>query len=293
MSKHKNSKTFVLKSCNSKKFISYKFKNRTPYDPFYIEGLDLGNRKINKFIEYNEFEKKITKVTKKHNKIDKPSTFDKCGSRKIINKIKLSKMKEKKDKSYTSYLVHFNYERPFLVYIKNKEVFIYKRNTDLYYFLPECDSEFDVTYTEYGKHVIHNNGYNKLVKKYNNLKNVFVGKSPKTEMTLYSGAYGKKWDGNTILLHIKNNEYVFIGHTIFKFKTISEIIKYVSPIGNNDIPCPYAIDKENNTYILLGEYVYIYKNLPKRINPYDYYYGNVKHGFKFTEIKTELIHNSI
>jgi len=293
MFKKQDSETFVLKSCDPKKFISYKFKNRKPQDPFYIEGLDLGNRKINKFVEYNEFEKKITKVAKRHNKIDKSSTFDKCGSRKIINKTKLSKIKETKDKSYKSYLVHNNYERPFLVYIKNKEVFIYTRNTDLYYFLPECDSSFSVNYNEYGKHIRHNNGYNKLIKKYKNLKNIFVGKSPKNEMTISSGGYGKKWDGNTILLHIKNNEYVFIGTVIFKFKALSEIIKYVSPIGNNDVPCPYAIDKENNTYILLGEYLYIYKNIPKRINTYDYYYNIIENDFKFTEIKTELIHKTI
>nr|QDY51676.1 hypothetical protein 1_61 [Mimiviridae sp. ChoanoV1] len=88
-------------------------------------------------------------------------------------------------------------------------------------------------------------------------------------MTVNSKSYGKEYDGNTILLQFKNNDCVFIGSRIFKFKAQSEIIEYVSPIGLNNVPYPYAIDKENNTY-LPNEKIYI-KGLPKNeYNPYFY-----------------------
>ncbi len=54
-----------------------------------------------------------------------------------------------------------------------------------------------------------------LIKKPNN---VFVGKSPKNRMTIFSGGYGSKFIGNTILVDVKNNEYVFISNIIYKFK---------------------------------------------------------------------------
>ena len=35
---------------------------------------------------------------------------------------------------------------------------------------------------------------------------IWIGKSPKIEMTIYSGGYGKKFDGNSILVEIGNLE---------------------------------------------------------------------------------------
>jgi hypothetical protein len=78
--------------------------------------------------------------------------------------------------------------------------------------------------------------------------------------------------GNSILLKINETTYIYVGHTIYSFKTKSPIAKYVSPIGNSDVPYPYAIDK-NGEYYLLVEDV-ILKNVPnaQKYNPYNYYY---------------------
>ncbi len=107
--------------------------------------------------------------------------------------------------------------------------------------------------------------------------NIWIGKSPKIEMTEYSGGYGKKFDGNTILIETGNLEYVYIGEHILSFKSISPIKKYISPVGNNDVPYPYAIDNEGYIYLLI-ENVIVHPNektqtlFNKSEEPYTVYY---------------------
>jgi hypothetical protein len=48
-------------------------------------------------------------------------------------------------------------------------------------------------------------------------------------------------EGNSILLRMGKN-YTFIGGGVTSFITQALIVKYESPIGNNDVPYPYAID---------------------------------------------------
>jgi hypothetical protein len=107
--------------------------------------------------------------------------------------------------------------------------------------------------------------------------NIWIGKSPKIEMTIYSGGYGKKFDGNSILVEIGNLEYVFIGEKILSFKSISPIKKYISPVGNNDVSYPYAIDAEGYIYLIIED-VIIHPNektdnlFEKSDEPYSVYY---------------------
>jgi hypothetical protein len=110
-----------------------------------------------------------------------------------------------------------------------------------------------------------------------NAKKVFIGESPKNEMTTFSNGYGKDFLGNSILLKLDDNKYEFIGNFIFSFTTHSEIISFVSPVGNNDVPYPYAIDKDGNIYLMIENVILKYnKNLNKLIkkydDPYSYYY---------------------
>lgn len=110
--------------------------------------------------------------------------------------------------------------------------------------------------------------YNQQIYKYNPLK-IFIGKSELDEMTEYSGGYGPRFDGNSILLQIGEDYYIYIGESIKSFITISPIIEYKSPVGNNDVPYPYAVDKIGQVY-LITENV-ILKNNPIIQNPYLYY----------------------
>jgi hypothetical protein len=146
-----------------------------------------------------------------------------------------SNEKNNKIKKYKKYYIHNNYDRPYLIKIIDKNVYIYESG--------------------------ENKDYEKLIKNYNAEK-IFIGKSPKIEMTEFSAGYGKKFDGNTILLKINKNKYVLIsGYGIEEFITKDdEIIEFYSPVGNNDVPYPFAIGKnyiyklyDSNGYLSIDE----------------------------------------
>ena len=114
--------------------------------------------------------------------------------------------------------------------------------------------------------------FNKKVSK------VFIGKSPINKMTKFSGGHGKEFDGNSFLLELDDNTYQHIGREIYTFNSYNKIINYVSPVGNNDVPYPYAIDLDGNIYLLIEDVVLINTDQFKKLyikfdDPYDYYYG--------------------
>jgi hypothetical protein len=159
-----------------------------------------------------------------------------------------------------SYYTHNNGGRPFRVVI-NKS----KNKIDIF-----------ANYIKYN--ILDESWSDKKILSYNYQK-IWIGISPKNEMTTSGGAYGKPYDGNSILLEMTDNSYIFIGDFIFSFKSLAPIIYYNSPVGNNDVPYPYAIDKENNTYLLTDDFVLIKPNplilkLIKENNydAYDIYY---------------------
>jgi hypothetical protein len=156
------------------------------------------------------------------------------------------------------YLTHDNGRHPFCVYIDEKQnnVYVYKskgnNNNDL-------------------------ESYSELIDTYKPLT-IFIGKSPLTLMTEFSSGHGPKFEGNSILLKIDINEYVFIGSCIYSFTTEHEIVSFFSSVGNNDVSYPYAIDSEDNFYFLL-EYDNCINNailkmndISKHIDPYNYLY---------------------
>lgn len=84
--------------------------------------------------------------------------------------------------------------------------------------------------------------FNNLIGNYQPLE-IFIGKSSCNEMTIYSGGYGKRYDGNTILLRIGNVtefKYLSIGINIYEFTTDEKIIAYHSSVGNNCVTYAYA-----------------------------------------------------
>ena len=151
-----------------------------------------------------------------------------------------------------TYYILDNGDRPFKVNIDKNNIDIYKKKNSL-----------DNNKILYNKNPILT---------FKNVNKIFIGKSPKNKMTVYSGGYGKEYNGNTILLNIKDNNYVCISSSIFLFQSLSEIIKYVSHVGNSGVPYPYAVDKNNMNYLMLDNV--IIKNVPNNINPYQYYYKN-------------------
>lgn len=160
-----------------------------------------------------------------------------------------------------TYYTDDNGSKPFKVVIDNKKVYVYKykkydENTDTILY-----SEKPIKYEK---------------KNFFKYKNIFIGKSPKNKTTIASGGHGAKFSGNSILLQITKNKYIFIGHIIFSFTSKSEIKKFVSPVGNNYVPYPYAIDIDGRYYLMIED-VIIDKitNIKKYDNdPYEFYYNN-------------------
>lgn len=110
-----------------------------------------------------------------------------------------------------------------------------------------------------------------------NPKKIFIGKSPLNEMTKFSGGYGPKFDGNSILLELDNGIYEFIGESVYSFTPYGKIIEYSSPVGNNDVPYPWAMDQYGNIYLLVEDVVLLYTDELKKLikkygDPYTYYY---------------------
>jgi hypothetical protein len=93
-------------------------------------------------------------------------------------------------------------------------------------------------------------------------KVVYSGTGVATALSVGTGSASVdnlKFDGNTILFDVGNNEYIFINRNIESFKSKAKIVKYVYPVGNRGVPYPYAIDEKGNYYLLI-EYI-IFKNI--------------------------------
>ena len=138
------------------------------------------------------------------------------------------------------YEIWDNGGKPFKVKIDDKVIKIFKMNNEneTYYSLAEIT----------------------------NYREVFIGKDPDDS----------EFDGNSILVNVKYNEYIFIGSSIFSFEPLSKIIKFVSVMGNSGVPYPYAEDVTGNIYLLIENV--IIKNNPNIKNykdPYNYYYDKI------------------
>jgi hypothetical protein len=157
---------------------------------------------------------------------------------------------------YKKYYIHDNGSTNFLVEDYDNKVIIYKITKD------------------YDNNTIEINKKIKEIK----YQEIYFGKVPSKMLKDSNYSYEK---GNTILLMIDKGKYIFIGQCIYSFETKDKekIIKFVSPIGNSDVPYPYAIG-ENNTYLLL-ENIYIDNSLLDLNEDiyqqyYQYHYINIK-----------------
>jgi len=147
-----------------------------------------------------------------------------------------------------TFFTHDNGDRPFKVTIDEQNVKVYgKTENDVYSENPELNLISEET---------------------------FIGKSPENAMTLFSGGYGDEFDGNSILIKTGQNEYFFIGRMTVKFSSIDQITRFTSPVGNNDVPYPYAVDTLNNYYLMISDIILLTPSLSQTQDPYDYYFTN-------------------
>jgi hypothetical protein len=151
-----------------------------------------------------------------------------------------------------AYDIISNYDKPYRVYVEADTVTVcpLKYNYESRQYV-ECDA----THRWDGVHTI------------------FIGKSPYCAMTAHSGAYGEEYDGNNILIRpTAEKTYIHIGGRITTFRARNVIETFVSPIGNNELPYPYAIDSKGWQY-LVAESVRTRIALHAGDDPYAKYYA--------------------
>ena len=150
-----------------------------------------------------------------------------------------------------SYQTHWNYARPFLVTVIDNYISVY---------------------TEESYNKIIGSTYSEQPFLTFNVSKIFIGKSPLNTMTNFSGGYGVKFDGNSILLELSEHKYVYIGNIVYSFETDEELISYVSPVGNNDVPYPYAVGQSGKFYLMIENVILEPMVFEKGEDPYKFYY---------------------
>jgi len=245
------------KNIDCSKFRRYELRVKSLFSKYIkiktLEGLKGSKNHIYKIIDYNTFEEVETKIPKGYKSVKVNKKWMKefhCDNKKELidkNNILFKKIKSN-TKGFTKYLTHWNGGRPYLVYIKKNEVYIYKQDNKQYYYKESDWSKKDKENSWM---------YIKLVKHYKT-KKIFIGKD--SGKCNGSSLISSKLDvsfsiGNTILLQLTKNRYVFIEGSVYEFSTNDEIVKYFSLIGNNDVPYPVALGKENVYFMLDNQYI--------------------------------------
>ena len=123
------------------------------------------------------------------------------------------------DEDNSTYFIHDNGGRPYRVQIKPNKIAIF------------------------------DNYHGSLLYEIQDYTRVFIGESPLTEITRFGGGHGPAFRGNSILVESSQQEYIFIGKGVFAFTTNSPINYFLSEVGNNDVPYPYAIDELDHFYL--------------------------------------------
>jgi len=134
---------------------------------------------------------------------------------------------------------------------------------------------------DYGDHVdVYNQKYNEASNHYEiqgrimqaKYINIFVGDNDLKfkEYDLKKG----EGRGNTILLQTGKNKYIYIGDGIRSFTTKNGdvIKKYYSPVGNNEVPYPYAVG-DKYVYFMLHNVLQPVEDFDLKKDAYMQYYG--------------------
>jgi len=157
-----------------------------------------------------------------------------------------------------SYFIHDNGARPFHVCVVS----------------PTCVRVEKFTGYDYDEHPAE--AYETLFE-WDDIAEIFIGKSPLNQMTGFSGGHGPEFDGNSILLRRGGEggplRYVYIGSEIYEFEAPSRITRFVSPVGNNNVPYPFAFDATGtHCYLFLEQVCITQFPVDHRDSPYEWYY---------------------
>lgn len=109
-----------------------------------------------------------------------------------------------------------------------------------------------------------------------------------SKLTIHVGGEGSSHPhevGNSILVRKNTDRWIWIGERILEWKPLAPIVSFSSPVGNSDVPYPFAIDQDNNIYLLIE--MAVLKNCsPIPTDPYALYYkmqGDKNKGLSLSE----------
>lgn len=218
---------------------------------------------VHRWMSLNAFQKIATRLPDgfKKRKIGKTRVIQFCDpTRTLLRKDNAAyrKIRERhiRDKAY---FTHDNGVRPYLVYVSSKDrlgkrtVSIYRRSPR-HFFLSHRPTKWK---------------YTQLVKRYTS-KRTFIGSD--------TGRPARK--GNTILLQLGAQRYVHISGSVYEFETPakSDITRYESDVGNNDVPYPiaYGEPQSDGTRFIYYMAYHMYASVPADGKDYGYgwYHSN-------------------
>lgn len=83
--------------------------------------------------------------------------------------------------------------------------------------------------------------------------------------------------GNTVLVELADpGKYIYVGASkLYTFKPPETISEFWSPVGNNDVPYPYALSK-SFCYLMLDKVCFplsLVEGIPSTVSPYDFAYS--------------------
>ncbi len=281
------------------KFVRYEKHNSKTRSTKMLDGLEIRKGYIHTEIGINEFENEETKIPKGYKKARLNKKFYKewlgkyhCNEkRELLTKDNdlYKKIKSSLSAKTKIYFIHDNGGRPFIVYITQKspssyKVSIYGNDKEIFY-TRESDWYTNLLKNRwmYVKHIGTYTSQKVWIAKGYNWD--WIGrKIPSLALDGQDMWYHKMFDGNSILLQITKDKYVFIGLTIVEFKLVKgdTIANFYSVVGGNDVPYPVVIGTKNVYFMFDFKYVPVDKfpSFTKRdqLNAYLHFYGQSKIG---------------
>jgi len=166
---------------------------------------------------------------------------------------------------YDIYFIHDNGGTPFRVAIDElgKRILVYKYDDFGSAFINDNDYGNDYGQSNFSKSI-------EPVILDTSFERVFLG-GPLPDIFIVDGNDFEM--GNSILIHITGNRYIFVGMYIYEFESPEAIIEYISPLGCNDVPYPFA-KSANETFLMIEDAVLDNKLLEEEGRKYPMYTHN-------------------
>lgn len=166
--------------------------------------------------------------------------------------------------SSTSYFTHDNGARPFRVFVNNNK------------------KQFEVfcPHKEVYKNYIQGleNRWTEYAVKPTKFQKIWIGKDSNVRGAI----------GNSILVQLSKDKYMYICDQIYTFNMKEDIISYKSPIGNSDVAYPYIIGK-NNVYFMASKEYDDKSNINLKEDFSYFYYSEPRKSFKTKVVYKRLI----